>query len=363
MKIAIIVPGFSAHEQDWCIPALLDFVRVLAKLVDVHVFTLRWPERESLYSVYGATVHALGGQKHLGLRGSSLLYLRAMRAIAREHYRAPFTALHAFWADEPGWVTSWVGQWLKIPIIISLAGGELVGFRDIGYGAQLLPGRNLLIQTSLRSAKWITAGSNYLLGIAQSHIVLVGKRKLLFAPLGVDTNRFSPSREKQRGKSILNVGSLYPIKNQSLLLRAMARLPHFQLDVVGIGPLAAGLARLASTLGISERVKFLGEIDHGAMPAVYHSVQAFVQSSRHEAQGMAVLEAAACGIISLGTSVGVLPELGIQAHDEADFVQHLDAILRDEDYRRMIGEEARAKVLADFTLDRSVERFMNLYGS
>ncbi len=363
MKIGVIVPGFSAHEQDWCIPALLDFVRVLAKQAEVHVFTLRWPERESVYSVYGATIHALGGREHLGVRGAFRLYLRAMRAITLENHRAPFIILHAFWADEPGWVAAWAGQWLRVPTMISLAGGELIGFRDIGYGVQLLPGRNLLIQASLRSAKWITVGSKYLLGIAQSRITSVGKSRLSFAPLGVDTKRFYPPREKKRAKSLVNVGSLSPVKNQGLLLRAMARLPQAQLEIAGSGLLSDDLFKLAATLGISGQVKFLGEIDHGAMPAIYQSAGAFAQASRHEAQGMAVLEAAACGMISVGTSVGVLPGLGIQANDEMDFVRHLDAILRDEGYRRMLGEEARAKVLADFTLKSSVERFMNLYAS
>ncbi|MGP1614910.1 MAG: PepSY domain-containing protein, partial [Pollutimonas bauzanensis] len=41
----------------------------------------------------------------------------------------------------------------------------------------------------------------------------------------------------------------------------------------------------------------------------------FVQTSRHEAQGMALLEAAACGVPPVGTPVGVLPELGLSATD------------------------------------------------
>ena len=31
MRIGLIVPGFSADESDWCIPALLNFVRALAE--------------------------------------------------------------------------------------------------------------------------------------------------------------------------------------------------------------------------------------------------------------------------------------------------------------------------------------------
>src|SRR5436305_1637369 len=98
MKLAIIVPGFSANEQDWCIPALLDFVRVLAMQADVHVFTLRWPERAADYDVYHAHVHALGGTSRLGPRVLGL-WSRALRAIAAEHRRAPFDVLHAFGVD------------------------------------------------------------------------------------------------------------------------------------------------------------------------------------------------------------------------------------------------------------------------
>jgi hypothetical protein len=50
MKIALIVPGFSAHEKDWCIPALLDYVRVLAQLAEVHVFKPRPPHPTSSIS-------------------------------------------------------------------------------------------------------------------------------------------------------------------------------------------------------------------------------------------------------------------------------------------------------------------------
>ncbi|HET7034455.1 MAG TPA: hypothetical protein VFI42_02130, partial [Thermomicrobiaceae bacterium] len=61
MKLALILPGFSAAEDDWCIPALLDLARVLAPEVELHVFPLRYPPRRGRYRIYGATVHPLGG--------------------------------------------------------------------------------------------------------------------------------------------------------------------------------------------------------------------------------------------------------------------------------------------------------------
>jgi hypothetical protein len=188
MKVALIVPGFSAHERDWCIPALLNYVRVLAQQAEVHVFTLRWPEHGRTYPVFGATVHALNGREHLGARAFGL-WGRALRAITFQHRRTPFEVLHAFWADEPGWVAALASRWLKVRAILSLAGGELVGRREIGYGLQLLPGRRALIRAALRQAKYVTAGSDYLCTLARAYC---DPRKLVRVPLGVDTAFFSP---------------------------------------------------------------------------------------------------------------------------------------------------------------------------
>jgi len=65
--IAIITPGFSASEQDWCIPALLDLVRKLSESCQVHVFTLRYPHFTGHYSIYGANVTAFGGAERSGI--------------------------------------------------------------------------------------------------------------------------------------------------------------------------------------------------------------------------------------------------------------------------------------------------------
>lgn len=362
MKVALVVPGFSAHEKDWCIPALLNYVRALALQAEVHVFTLRWPERGGTYSVFGATVHALDGRKRLGVKVFSL-WASALRAITVEHRRAPFDLLHAFWADEPGWVAAWAGNRLGIPVIISLAGGELVGLRDIGYGLQLLPGRSFLVQWGLAHASRVTVGSNYLLKLAQRSLPQSHWVKLVRAPFGVDTQCFQPSRITPHVSSLtaINVGSLIPVKNQALLLRALARVPDLSLQIAGEGVLRSELQTLASKLKVAQRVEFLGEVNHADLPRLYQAADVFIQTSRHEAQGMAALEAAACGLPVVGTPVGVLPEIGVIARDEAELAQHLIELMGDLPRRKTLGEAARAKVEADFSLAVAMERFMEVY--
>ena len=364
MKIALIVPGFSANEKDWCIPALLNYVRMLALQAEVHVFTLRWPERSGTYSIFGATVHALDGRKRLGMKVFSL-WASALRAITAEHRRAPFDVLHAFWADEPGWVAAWAGNRLNVPVILSLAGGELVGLRDIGYGLQLLPGRRLLVHWGLTHASRITAGSDYLIRLARRSLPQSHWAKLVRAPFGVDTERFQPSRVTPHAsrRTAINVGSLVPIKNQAMLLRALAHIPQLSLRVVGEGALRNELQALASKLEIAERVEFLGEVNHADLPRLYQAADGFIQTSRHEAQGLAALEAAACGLPVEGTPVGVLPEIGVIARDEAELAQHLIELIGDPPRWKTLGEAARAKVEADFSLDIAMERFIDVYRS
>ncbi len=405
MKVAIIVAGFSAHERDWCIPALSDFVRAASAQTEAHVFTLRWPEREETYDVHGATVHALGGREHLGPRVFSL-WARAFKAIADEHRHTPFDVLHAFWADEPGWVAALAGRQLGIPVVISLAGGELIKMKDIGYGAQLLPGRGALIDWAMRSAECVTAGSDTMVEIARRRLGKWEKGRLKKAPLGVDTaifsrppsppsdpsatlracfarknaalrsgrpatgpglriigsNDFSRSAKtatkvatttRFRDLLIINVGSLTPVKNQAMLLRAVARAPGVRLKIVGEGPLRGELQRLAAELGIADRVRFAGEIDHGQMPAVYHAADLFAQSSRHEAQGMAVLEAAACGLPVIGTAVGVLPEIGQAVKDEVEMAEAI---------QRCGCQPVSGEAMKEFGLEEAVRRFVGIYG-
>ncbi len=358
MKIGLVVPGFSAHERDWCIPALLDLVRVLARQAQVHVFSLRWPQRAACYDIYCAHVHALGGARRLGPRVAGL-WARTVQAIASEHRRGAFDVLHAFWVDEPGWVAAWAGRQLGVPVVLSLAGGELARLPDIGYGLGMLPGRRWLVQRALGAASAVTAGSRYFCEQAQAAGVAPDIR---WAPLGVDTDLFAPRPwAPATARTLISVGSLLPVKDHALLLRVVRRAAEqvagLQLVIAGEGPLADELAGQARGLP----VHFLGAVDHADLPALYAQAALIVQTSRHEAQGLAVLEAAARGVAPLGTAVGVLPEVGCAAAGESELADKLVEMLRDPAGVRALAASAQAKVHQDFELQTCVDRFVQIY--
>ena len=66
MKIALIVPGFSADEHDWCIPALRNLAAELSRTDEIVVFALRYPHRAARYTAFRTRVIALGGAQARG---------------------------------------------------------------------------------------------------------------------------------------------------------------------------------------------------------------------------------------------------------------------------------------------------------
>lgn len=367
MRVAIIVPGFSAAENDWCIPALLNFARAVAQLVEVEVFALRYPHRRADYHIGHASVHSLGWAQRRGVY-SLALWDEAIRAIARRHHEKPFDLLHAFWADEPGWIGAVGARRLGLPLVISLAGGELSDLPRIGYGLQRHPLQRRLIAWALRSAACVTAGSQYLLDLARAHHL----KPLALAPLGVDTKMFCPmSQVACPTFNLVNIGSLAPVKGQFTLLRAMRRvadaLPDVHLRIVGAGPLKRDLIAEINRLALREHVTLCDLIAHDQLPTLYRSADLFVQASLHEAQGMAVLEAAACGVPIVGTHVGILRELAPEAAwavpvgDKQALACAIIELAKDEERRKWMGHTARARVEEFYRVEKCVERFDEWY--
>lgn len=367
-----MVPGFSADPTDWCIPALRDLVGRLAKLADVHVFALRYPARRSRYELFGARVTSLGGEEARGLESTSLWW-RTASAIAAEHRERPFDVLHAFWAGEPGFLTVLVGRALGIPTVVSLAGGELARLRDIGYGGRLRAVERIKTWLALRLARMVTAGSALTLASAVPWLGSHPEVRARRIPLGVDLTRFAPAQAGAANglAKIVHVASLVPVKDQLTLLRAAALLRErgyaFQLELVGSGPLGPALGSQIRRLGIEDVVHLRGAIAHDQLPGVYRNARLFALSSRHEAQGMAALEAAACGLPVVGTSVGIIPELAPDAarvapvRDTRALADGIAGLLDDDRGRARAGSSARQLVQTEFGLERSANRYLTMY--
>lgn len=106
-----------------------------------------------------------------------------------------------------------------------------------------------------------------------------------------------PVREPGRGH-VVTVGRLIGWKGVSLAIRAMAHVPSESLSIYGDGPDRRRLMRLASRLGVEDRVLFHGRVNRQELLAVISTARAVLHPALHDDSPLAVAEA-----LSLGTPV------------------------------------------------------------
>src|SRR5262249_12238230 len=130
----------------------------------------------------------------------------------------------------------------------------------------------------------------------------------------VDTERFAPRGDVQRSNrpQAVHVSNFRPVKRVPWLIQAFARATEgtaAELVLVGDGPTRSESAETARKLGLSKRVRFLGERD--ALPELLRPADVFLLSSSEESFGLSALEAMSCGVPVVATAVGGVPEVVI----------------------------------------------------
>lgn len=370
MNIGYILPGFSANESDTAIPVQHHLVRVLAQSADVRVLALRYPYRRTPYPFFGATVHPLGYSHRARRARRLLLWLDALRTLRRLHHQHPFDVLHATWADETGALAGWAGHLLGVPVVITAIGGEFVYFPDIDYGLQGSPFGRWTVRQAITGADVVLVSGHYQRDLLAKLPYRAQHSDIThsdIAPLGIDTTHFVPADRPSDRPHLIHAASLIPIKDQITLLRAMTHLaPDVTLDICGDGPLRPALEAAAQQLGVADRVQFLGAIPHDLMADQFRRAAIHVLPSRHEGQGMVTLEAAACGLPTVGTAVGLLPDhpslgMSVPVGDATALATAIQHLIDHPDLRHELGQTAAATVRAHFSLDQTVDHLLTTY--
>jgi L-malate glycosyltransferase len=190
---------------------------------------------------------------------------------------------------------------------------------------------------------------------------------------GVSLDRFSFEREARPIRTILTVANLRKEKAHEVLFAALAQLaphhPALRLRVAGDGPRAGELRALAASLGVADRIAFLGHREDVA--ALLEEADLFVLSSRSEAFPNSVVEAMAAGLPVIAAAVGGLLELVepgrtgvlVPPDDPYALASALDSLIRSPERARLLGEAARAEIAQRYSFDRMVRAFEDLYVS
>jgi glycosyltransferase involved in cell wall biosynthesis len=203
----------------------------------------------------------------------------------------------------------------------------------------------------------------------------------IIIPNGIDTRalaaRAAASRDEVRAElglasddvAFANVARLHPDKGQATLIAAFARaaLPRARLYVVGVGPLDAELRGLAASLGVADRVRFLGE--RTDVPRLLGGFDAYVHPSLAEALGISVLEAMSAGLPTIGAAADALPEYITDGAtgwlfppgDAAELAERLRAVAGDLTAARAVGAAGQARMFRDYDIGASVTAYEALY--
>jgi glycosyltransferase involved in cell wall biosynthesis len=205
---------------------------------------------------------------------------------------------------------------------------------------------------------------------------VVPQDKVSTIPNGVDTELFTPCRGSDSvdpwphvaGGYCLYVGTLRQRKGVDLLLRALVDV-DIPCVVVGDGPLRKQLERSARELGLSERVSFLGSVPHSELPELYRKAAIFVLPSRADAMPLTVLEAMACGVPPVASSVHGVPKAVEHRHngllvtpgDLAELRAAMGELAADRALREQLGRNARKTVLEKFTWRAHAQQVVRIY--
>ena len=350
MRIAVVVTGGlhpSGREQ--VVPSWLALFSRLATRHEIHAFAVRHLSERQTYPLLGFTVHDLGCPSAVIGPSRRVQQGALWRALTDAGH---FDLVHGFWGDPAGQFAVWSAQRRHVPSIATLDSGEFVSLPDIAYGSQrTLAGRRAVAQAC--AATRVHVCSQFMANMAAAH----GVHATTIIPL---TTVSAPARTRAPALAgstvrLIQVASLSSVKNQQLLIDALAILTRSidaHLDLVGEDTLGGTLQRHSAARGVSDRITFHGFVPQDRLAPLLDAADLYVQSSRHEAAGVSVLEAAAAGLPVVGTRAGYVADwapdqaVAIEGMDAESLAEAILALRRDPERARAIAGRAQAWTLA-----------------
>ena len=281
--------------------------------------------------------------------------------VLHVHYAMPFAA-SAFLAKH-------LVAPARLPVVTTLHGTDIT---IVGQQPALLRMTKFTIESSDR----VTAVSE---ALREATIDTLDVRKPIeVIPNFVDPDVFAPRRRRPPvlapagARVLMHASNFRPVKNVETVVRIFAAV-HERMDarlvMVGDGPDKPRAEELARHLGVAKHVLFLGNQE--VMEELLPLADLFLLPSSTESFGLVALEAMAAGVPVVASRVGGLPELvthGVSGFLEAPndldaFVHASLRVLEDHRLHRRIARAARTRAVADFHVDRVVERYRAVYGT
>jgi glycosyltransferase involved in cell wall biosynthesis len=187
---------------------------------------------------------------------------------------------------------------------------------------------------------------------------------------------FHPDAEIAKGSHVapfsrycLFVGRLTPRKAADLLLRALVEAPRINCVFAGDGPERPKLESLARSLGVADRVAFLGDVAPSNLAGLYGRADLLVIPSFSEGTPLVAFEAMACGTPVLSSRVAGLPDVVdewmtgflIKPGDIGQLAVAMRFLTADRKALKRMGHEAQRRVRKRFLWPNVARQYLEVF--
>lgn len=231
-------------------------------------------------------------------------------------------------------------------------------------------------QYSIENSDLVTAVSTYLADYTVNEMNV--RRSIRVIPNTVDTERFRPGGDPATRiryahpdeKLLVHVSNFRPVKRVEDVIRTFARVSQTvgaRLLMIGDGPDRPRAFELASELGVSGRVSFLGSFPR--VEDILSVADLFLLPSEKESFGLSALEAMACGVPVIASDIGGIPE--VVTHGETGYLLPLGAsdamadaaidLLTDPEHHATFSAAARRRAVEVFGEDQILPLYQAAY--
>lgn len=365
---------------------------------DVQVITARHPDGAAEEPIDGATWHYVPAEStHPSLpRRHPLWHPLSYATFARLHEARPFDVVHSESSSAIGLIEQGVHR--RVPMVAKLHGNVLSLLRASarrarqGGRAALVGEAKVAVWTAglqlshghlwrLRPLEWMVPSREELAQTRRS--LRLDPSRGHVVPNGIDPSVFRPrDRAEVRAELglgpeplIVCVGRLERDKGSHHAIDALHALtdqvPDLRLLLVGEGPEGDALARRAADLGVADRVCLAGAQGRDVVAATMAAADVYLfPTERAEAAPLVLPQAMATGVPVIASQIGGITEvvergqesaLLVPPADHGALVGALARLLGDETLRERVGRAGRERVLAEYTLERMIDRTLDVY--
>ena len=244
----------------------------------------------------------------------------------------------------------------ELKIITTLHGTDIT---LVGLEPSFLP----LVKYSTEMSDGVTAVSRFLK--EKTLINYSIEKDIEVIPNFVDTEIYKPRTDcnfrkhlAPKGEKILvhtsNFRAVKRVTDTIRIFEQVVKEVPSKLILVGDGPDRSECERLCRELNLCDHIKFLGKQD--GLVEILNAADVFLIPSQSESFGLAALEAMACGVPVISSSVGGLPEL--IKHNETGFIAEIGDVSRMAKYAiDLLTNERKHKLFSENSRKRTVESF------